>query len=88
MIEFIVKVCFDELNMLMSSSSVLMLNFRKFPSSFLIVLELLWQLSVTSHELTRTVSLGDCNRVSCRIYDVDDGNRCFQSLKRAGYMKE
>lgn len=64
-----------------------MLNFKKFPF-FNSLGTLVAASCVTSHEITRTVSLSDCNRVDCGIYGIDDCNRCLQSLKRAGYVKE
>ena len=63
-----------------------MFNFLKFPF-FNSLGTLVATSCVTSHEITRTVSLSDCNRVNCRIYGIDDCNRCLQALKRAGHME-
>ena len=64
-----------------------MLNFNKFPF-FNSLGTLVVTSCVTSREITRTVWLSECNRVNHGIYGIDDCNRCLQSLKRAGYMKE
>lgn len=72
----------------MFSLSVVMLNFKKFPYFFNSLGTLVATSYVTPHEITRTVSLSDCNRVNCGIYGIDGCNGCLQSLKRAGYGKE
>lgn len=86
MIEFIIKVCFDESSMLCFLHLCWCLTLKKFPYFFFNSLGTPVATScVTSHETMRTVSLSDCN---CGIYGIDDCNRCLQSLKRAGYEKE